>query len=107
MKRFLICFGCWLFVLHWWLLLRFNPSWDTGVLGTLGFAQGLYWINFPGLPVARIMGSPHFKVEEFGALPQTGFAYAAIALFWIGIAAVLGIATSAVSRLYRAKKTTQ
>ena len=99
MKRFLIHFGCWLFIFHWWLLLRAIPGAIGGTLGRVGFTQALYWINLPGLPLARFMGSQHFKVEEFGALPQTAVAYAAIALFWIGMAAVLGLTTSALMRV--------
>lgn len=101
MRHYLLCFTCWLVVFHWWLLLRFVPF-VPEMITTAGFLQALFWINIPSKFLAPLMGPRHFKVEAFGALPQGMLAYGSIVLFWILVAAILGVATSAI--LARAQK---
>jgi hypothetical protein len=97
-KRFLLCTLVWVIVFHWWVLLKFAPS-LRDFLAPFAFQQALYWVNIPGLPLARIMGPTHFGVEEFGALPAGPLEYALIALFWIVVSAILGLASSALCAL--------
>ncbi len=60
------------------------------------FLPLLFWVNIPVLwtGIAKTMGSTHFKIEEFGALPQTVSAYAIIIIFWLLISALITLITS-------------
>lgn len=94
MNRFLMCTSFWLIAFHWWVILRLVPG-LRDLLAPLGFKQALYWINIPGVPLARMMGPKHFGIEEFGAIPAGPLEYTIITFFWIFVAVVLGCATSA------------
>jgi hypothetical protein len=99
MKRFLLCFLFWLVAFHWWLILYFVPALRQA-LSRFAFMQAMYWINIPGLPLARVMGPSHFGVEEFGALPAGPLEYGLIAIFWVLVAAILGLGCSALFALF-------
>jgi hypothetical protein len=60
------------------------------------FLPLLFWANIPVLwtGVAKAMGETHFKIEEFGALPQSVTAYAVVVLFWLLLAGLITVVTS-------------
>lgn len=60
------------------------------------FLPLLFWVNIPVLwtGLAEAMGEAHFKIEEFGALPQSATAYAVIVVFWLALAALITAITS-------------
>ncbi|MEE9271309.1 MAG: hypothetical protein V3V49_13735 [Candidatus Krumholzibacteria bacterium] len=47
------------------------------------FLPALFWVNVPGIPLALVLGEPHFDVQEFGAMPKDPLAWALIISFWI------------------------
>jgi hypothetical protein len=69
-----------------------SPIVLTGILPLklLMFLPALLWINIPtnwlGL---GLIGEPHYKTEEFGAMPQTPLSWIMILVFWIIISALL------------------
>jgi hypothetical protein len=105
MKRFWVCFLCWLLMFHSWLIVRLIPGLrDWFDMFPFGFMLGMLWINIPGMPLSHLMGDRYFPTEEFGVLPQGPVGYGLIVLFWVIVAAVLGWATSAlIGRLRRTK----
>ena len=48
-----------------------------------GFLPALFWVNVPGMPLAIIIGQPHFDIQEFGAMPKDTFSWTLIIIFWI------------------------
>ena len=90
-KSFLI----WVALLNWPPLLFWIPS-----LLPLTFLPYLFWINIPALflGLAKIFGPAHYDVQEFGAIPQTVFAWTCIVVFWLFIAAMLTAMTGFLSR---------
>ena len=76
-------------------ILNLPPILAVTKIGLL-FLLLLFWVNIPVLwtGIAKAMGSTHFKIEEFGALPQTVSAYAIIIMFWLLIAALITLITS-------------
>lgn len=60
------------------------------------FLPYLFWINIPALwlGLARLIGQPHYDIQEFGALPQTPLAWILIVTFWILLAAGLTALTA-------------
>lgn len=56
----------------------------------------LFWTNIPVLwtGIAQSMGEAHFKIQEFGALPQSTAAYMAVVSFWLLLAGLVTIFTS-------------
>lgn len=76
-------------------ILNLPPILAVTKIGLL-FLPLLFWINIPVLwtGIAMAMGNTHFKIEEFGALPQTALAYAIIIVFWLLIAALITLITS-------------
>jgi hypothetical protein len=52
------------------------------------FIPALFWINIPALwfGLAKLIGKPHYDIQEFGAMPLTPFAWVLIAAFWILLA---------------------
>lgn len=63
---------------------------------SLLFLPLLFWANIPVLwtGIAKAMGEAHFKIEEFGALPQSVTAYVVVISFWILLAGLITMATS-------------
>ncbi|MFT2090959.1 hypothetical protein [Paraglaciecola sp. 2405UD69-4] len=49
------------------------------------FLPFLFWANLPVLwtGIAQSMGQTHFKIQEFGASPQSVVAYLVIISFWL------------------------
>lgn len=78
----------WLLLIHWPFVIGWLPP-----LHMAAFVQAMFWINIPGLPMAERIGLPHFKVEEFGALPQDAFAWSILFLFWLIVALCLTAGT--------------
>ena len=76
-------------------ILNLPPILAVTKIGLL-FLPLLFWVNIPVLwtGIAKAMGSTHFKIEEFGALPQTVSAYAIIIMFWLLIASLITLITS-------------
>ena len=60
------------------------------------FLPLLFWVNVPVLwsGVAKSMGEVHFKIEEFGALPQSVTAYVIVISFWLLLAGLITVLTS-------------
>ena len=60
------------------------------------FLPFLFWVNIPVLwtGVAKTMGESHFKIEEFGAMPQSVTAYVIVISFWLLLAALITLVTS-------------
>ena len=60
------------------------------------FLPLLFWVNIPVLwtGVAKAMGEAHFKIEEFGALPQSVTAYVVVISFWLLLAGLVTLVTS-------------
>ena len=60
------------------------------------FLPLLFWVNIPVLwtGIAKSMGANHFKIEEFGAIPQSITAYAIVILFWLSLAGLITLITS-------------
>jgi hypothetical protein len=77
------------------IILNLPPILATTKIGLL-FLPLLFWVNIPVLwtGIAKAMGSIHFKIKEFGALPQTVSAYAIIIIFWLLVAALITLITS-------------
>lgn len=72
------------------LILNLPPIFAITKIGFL-FLPLLFWINIPVLwtGIAKALGDTHFKIEEFGAMPQSILAYAIIIAFWLVIAALV------------------
>jgi hypothetical protein len=106
--RFAKILVIWLIIILWpFLLVLIPPLKLIPFLGPIAFIQIMFLINIPGLPLARALGLPHFKIEEFGALPNDSTAYALIVLFWVLVAVVLALATATLTRWGSRKSTTQ
>ena len=60
------------------------------------FLPLLFWVNIPVLwtGVAKAMGESHFRIEEFGAMPQSVTAYVIVISFWLLLAALITLVTS-------------
>jgi len=60
------------------------------------FLPLLFWVNIPVLwtGIAKAMGGSHFKIEEFGALPQSVTAYIVVISFWLILAGLITLVTS-------------
>jgi hypothetical protein len=111
-RKHVIIFLIWLALLNWppvvvWIpFLR--PLCSVPCLHWINiFALYLYWVNIPAvwLGLAKSIGQRHYDIQEFGALPQTAFAWFLIAAFWILVAIVLTAATAQFPRLlYRKRK---
>jgi len=105
--------GCLITVLIWFVIISLPVAIEMitplqhSLLGPLAFIPALYWINIPGMPLARIWGLPHFKMGEFGALPQDVFAWTLITLFWILVAVCLALITHLALRFWKKTTTTQ
>ena len=73
------------------LLLNLSPLFifiPINKLKLLAFIPYLFWINIPGIPLARL-GVPFYEIHEFGAVPQNPAGWALIVIFWILIAGLL------------------
>ena len=103
MKReHVIIFLIWLALVNWPAVLVWIPF-----VRVLCFLPYLCWINIPALWLgfAESIGQPHYDIQEFGALPQTAFAWFLIAAFWILLAIGLTVVTAQLARLlYRKQK---
>ncbi len=77
------------------LIFNLPPILAITKIGLL-FLPLLFWVNIPVLwtGVAKIMGETHFKIEEFGALPQSVTAYVIVISFWLLLAGLITIVTS-------------
>ncbi|WP_448547661.1 hypothetical protein [Thalassotalea fusca] len=77
------------------LIFNLPPILAVTKIGLL-FLPLLFWVNIPVLwtGVAKAMGEAHFKIEEFGALPQSVTAYVVIILFWLLLAGLITLITS-------------
>ncbi len=77
------------------LIFNIPPLLAITKIGLL-FLPLLFWVNIPVLwtGVAKIMGETHFKIEEFGALPQSVTAYVIVISFWLLLAGLITIVTS-------------
>lgn len=95
-KKHVKTFLIWLALLNWPPILILVPP-----LRGLCFLPYIFWINIPALwlGLAKLIGKPHYDIQEFGAMPQTPLAWALIASFWILLAAGLTLATA----LFRSK----
>ncbi len=49
----------------------------------LAFLPALFWVNIPGIPLAMIIGEPHFDIQEFGAMPKDALSVGLIIVFWV------------------------
>ena len=60
------------------------------------FLPLVFWVNIPVLwtGVAETMGEAHFKIEAFGALPQSVTAYVVVIAFWLLLAGLITVITS-------------
>lgn len=90
-RRHLKTFLVWMALLNWPPILVWIPF-----LRLLCFLPFLFWINIPalGLGLAKLIGTPHYDIQEFGAMPLTAFSWILIALFWLLLAIGLTILTS-------------
>lgn len=77
------------------LVFNLSPILAISKAGIL-FLPLLLWVNIPVLwtGVAEAMGETHFKIQEFGALPQSATAYTVIVVFWLLLAALITAVTS-------------
>jgi hypothetical protein len=94
--------------LIWSVFLNWPPIlvWIPPVRG-LCFLPFLFWINIPALwlGLARLFGHPHYDIQEFGALPQTVFAWMLIVIFWLLVAVAGAMATTIIRQLFTKKRT--
>lgn len=76
------------------LLLNLPPIFAVIKIRVL-FLPLLFWVNIPVLwtGIAESMGNTHFKIEEFGAMPQSILAYAVVIIFWLLIAGLVTLIT--------------
>lgn len=103
--RFVQVFIVWLLIiLRPWLLLLIPPLKHLRFLMPMAFIQSMFLINIPGFPLAHAFGPPHFRIEEFGTLPQDATAYGLILLFWVLVAVGLTAITESVIRAFRRPK---
>jgi len=74
------------------LIFHIPPILSFTKIGIL-FIPMLFWINIPVLwtGIARAMGEEHFKVREFGAMPQSITAYIVIISFWLLLSVILSL----------------
>ncbi|WP_448564694.1 hypothetical protein [Thalassotalea ganghwensis] len=58
---------------------------------SLLFLPMLLWVNIPVLytGIASLMGTTHFKIAEFGAMPLTITAYIVVVAIWLVLAAII------------------
>ncbi|WP_448550509.1 hypothetical protein [Thalassotalea fusca] len=77
------------------LIFNLPPILAVTKIGLL-FMPLLFWVNIPVLwtGVAKAMGEAHFKIKEFGAIPQSVTAYVVIILFWFLLAGLITVITS-------------
>jgi hypothetical protein len=95
-------FLIWTALLNWPPLLIWVPF-----LRLACFFPLLLWINIPALwlGLARLIGKPHYDVQEFGAMPLTPFSWILLAGFWVAVAIGLTILTASFPGLmYRNRK---
>ncbi len=105
MPRFAKMLLIWLLIILWPFLILPIPLFRLiPFLGAIAFVQLMFLINIPGLPLARALGLPHFKIEEFGAVPNDAAAYAMILLFWGLMALLLAAATDGIIRVFSGKR---
>lgn len=79
-------------LLNWPVVLCRVPIFEVKMVC---FIPALYWINIPALwlGLAKLIGQPHFDIQEFGAMPLTPLSWILIAAFWVLVAIGLTIAT--------------
>jgi len=96
-----VTFLIWLAFFNWPPILVWIPF-----LGAACFLPFLFWINIPALwlGLADLVGKPHFIVEEFGAVPQTPFAWILIAAFWTIAALCMTIITGLIVEVVLQKR---
>ena len=96
-KTFLI----WMALLNWPPVLIWIPFCRLPFF--LGF---LLWINVPvqHCGLAKLMGGHLYRVQEFGAMPQTTFSWILIAVFWLLVAIGLTALTVMFSAIRNRKK---
>jgi hypothetical protein len=88
-KTFLI----WMVVLNWPPLLWLT---QYDFLRLLCMLPYLFWINIPALwlGIAKLIGKPHYDIQEFGAMPLTVFSWVPIIAFWVLVAIGLSVLTA-------------
>lgn len=77
------------------LIFNLPPILAITKIGLL-FLPLMFWVNIPVLwtGVAKAMGVTHFKIEEFGALPQSVTAYVVVISFWLLLSGLITVLTS-------------
>jgi hypothetical protein len=90
-KKYIKLFLLWLALFNWPMVLIWVPF-----LRLPCFLPALFWINIPALwcGLAKTIGEPHFKIEEFGAMPLTPFSWILITLFWVVLAVIMTVVTA-------------
>jgi hypothetical protein len=92
-------FVIWSALLNWPIVLCWVPVSEVKMLC---FIPALFWINIPALwlGLAKLIGKPHYDIQEFGAVPKSLLAWTLIVVFWLLVAAVLTAATTFVRRRF-------
>jgi hypothetical protein len=100
-RKHIIAFVIWMGLLNWPAVLIWIPG-----LSMLCFLPYLFWINIPALwlGLAKVIGKPHYDIQEFGAMPLTPLSWILIVSFWILMAVVLALLTALVQRKLEARK---
>ena len=94
-------FLIWMALLNWPPVLIWIPF-----LRMLCWVPFLLWVNIPvqRLGLAQLMGKSYYKIQEFGAMPQTTLSWALIAIVWMLIAIGLTALTALLSSIRNKRK---
>ena len=100
-KKHVKTFLIWMALLNWPPVLIWIPFCRLPFF--LGF---LLWINVPvqRFGLAKLMGGAHYRIQEFGAMPQTTFSWILIAAFWFLAAIALTALTAMFSAMSNHKR---
>ena len=92
-RKHIKTFAIWIVLLNWPPILFWIPA---DLLRLLCFLPYLFWINIPALwlGLAKLIGKPHYDIQEFGAMPLTVFSWILIVLFWVLVAVGLTALTA-------------
>jgi hypothetical protein len=105
-RRHIKTFLIWMVVLNWPPLLWLMHS---DFLRLVCFGPYLFWINIPALwlGLAKLIGMPHYDIQEFGAMPLTPFSWFLIVVFWFFAAMVCTVATTFVAGVFNRRRETK
>jgi uncharacterized membrane protein YvlD (DUF360 family) len=105
-RKHINTFLIWMALLNWPPILIGIPF---PLCRLLGFLPFLFWINIPALwlGLAKLIGKPHYDIQEFGAMPLTPLSWVLIAVFWFLAAIILTIFSAFLSEVLNRKQMKQ